>query len=387
MPSAYITGLGVCLPNNPIGNDEIESVLGRVNGRPSPVKDLILERNGIRFRYYAIDPVTGKQTHNNAQLSTEAIRAMARNANFPLSDIECLACGTSSPDQMIPNHAVMVHGELGNPPCEVVATSGVCCSGMTAFKYGYMNVASGLAKNAVVTGSELASVHLRASHFQSQVQAHSREQEVQGNPYVAFENEFLRWMLSDGAGATLITDQPREDGLSLRVEWIDIISFANELEPCMYWGAVKQEDGAFTTWGTQEVAAPETLWQGGYFNLSQDVRLLADAVIEVGFQKSFERLIARHPASPDDIDWLLPHYSSGFFRQPIYDKLEESGFVIPYEKWFTNLPYKGNTGSASIFIMLEELMASGRLREGDHILCAVPESARFSFAYMLLTAV
>jgi 3-oxoacyl-[acyl-carrier-protein] synthase-3 len=384
MNPVYITGLGVFMPNNPVSSDDVERVLGSVNNRPSPVKDLILERNGIKFRYYAIDPETGKQTHNNAQLTAEAVRELSRNAGFPLENIESLVCGTSSPDQMIPNHACMVHGELGNPPCEVVSTAGVCCSGMTAFKYGYMNVASGLTKNAVVTGSELASAHLRATHFKPEIEAKYRA--LQKDPYLAFENEFLRWMLSDGAGAVLITDSPHENNLSLKIDWIEIISFANQLEPCMYWGATKKENGSFVTWGQQDETL-ETLVQDGYFNLAQDVRLLAENIIDVGFQKSFEMVKARHPGEPDDIDWLLPHYSSEFFRQPIYDKLVQSGFVIPFEKWFTNLSYKGNTGSASIFIILEELMASGRVKQGDVILCAVPESARFSFAYMQLTAV
>ena len=62
-------------------------------------------------------------------------------------------------------------------------------------------------------------------------------------------------------------------------------------------------------------------------------------------------------------------------------------FEIPYEKWFTNLSYKGNTGAASMYIIMEEIFHSGRLKKGDRILCYVPESARFSVCYMMLTAV
>ena len=65
----------------------------------------------------------------------------------------------------------------------------------------------------------------------------------------------------------------------------------------------------------------------------------------------------------------------------------EIGFSIPQERWFSNLATKGNTGSASIYIMLEELFHSGRLTEGDAILCMIPESGRFSVAYMLLKVV
>jgi 3-oxoacyl-[acyl-carrier-protein] synthase-3 len=87
------------------------------------------------------------------------------------------------------------------------------------------------------------------------------------------------------------------------------------------------------------------------------------------------------------LDWYVPHYSSEYFRQPVYDKLRAMDFEIPFERWFTNLATKGNTGSASIYIMLDELYRSGRLAPGQKILCFVPESARFSAGYMLLTVV
>ncbi len=59
--------------------------------------------------------------------------------------------------------------------------------------------------------------------------------------------------------------------------------------------------------------------------------------------------------------------------------------AIPKEKWFTNLETKGNVGSGSIYLMVEELMNSGKLKKGDQILLAVPESARFSYVFTWLT--
>jgi 3-oxoacyl-[acyl-carrier-protein] synthase-3 len=379
--STFITGLGVCLPNEPITNDRIESVLGTV-GHSSRVKDMILTRNGIHSRHYVIDPATGKQTHTNAQLTAEAIHALAENCGLDLDAIELLACGTSMPDQMIPNHACMVHGLLGCPPCEVVSTSGVCCSGMTALKYGYLSVAAGTSRNAVITGSEAASLGLLAKYLRC---VRWTEKDVEKTPHLAFENEFLRWMLSDGAGAVLLEPRPRAAGLSLRIDWVDIVSFANELETCMYFGAVKSKDGSLRTW--RELDNLDNVWKDGYLRIGQDVRLLNENIVANAMRRSFQRIRAKYELTPDSIDWLLPHLSSYFFQQPIHDTLAAMDFPIPYEKWFTNLDKKGNTGAASIFIMLEELSSSGRLKPGEHILCAVPESARFSFAYMHLTVV
>ena len=99
------------------------------------------------------------------------------------------------------------------------------------------------------------------------------------------------------------------------------------------------------------------------------------------------RTIKKRNLKADEVDWFLPHYSSDFFREKVFEAMEKVGFAIPYERWFTNLAYKGNTGSASIYVILEELFHSGKLKEGQKLLCFVPESGRFSMAYMLLTVV
>src|SRR5689334_19648604 len=94
----YITDLAGYLPNAPVDNDNIERVLGRVNGKPSRAMRIILRSNGIKQRYYAIDPATGQATHTNARMTAEAVNAVMRRAGLPLDALELLCCGTSMPD-------------------------------------------------------------------------------------------------------------------------------------------------------------------------------------------------------------------------------------------------------------------------------------------------
>ena len=377
---AYITGLAAFLPGAPVTNDEAEDVLGKIGGRPSRAKNLILKRNGITRRHYAIDPATGASTHTNAALTAEAVRRLVATGAIGWDEIDLLACGTSSPDHLIPSHAAMVHGELKAPPCEIVATAGVCCSSIAALKSAFTSVLAGTARTAVVTGSELPSAVFRAGRFQTQIQAWGEKPLV-----LPFEQEFLRWMLSDGAAAAAVSRKPRPGKLSLRIDWIDLISYAGELDTCMYAGAVKRPDGSLRGW--REVDDLYELYRQGYFNLTQDLEVLMKNMVPVAFKRSLEQTIRRRELSPGRVDWMLPHLSSFLFKQPIYDALAACGFEIPEHKWFTNLATKGNTGAASMFIMLEELVASGRLKEGDRIICAIPESGRFTFGYMHLTAV
>ncbi len=379
--NVYINDIRAFLPNEAVNNSEIESVLGQVGPRPSRAKKLILRSNQIKTRHYAIDKESGRTTHTNAQLAAEAVRKLD-TAAFDINTIELLACGTTLPDQLLPNHALMVHGELGIPSCEVIATSGICLSGTMSLKYGYMSVLSGQSKNAVATGSENASSVMRAQNFEEEVE--SRIEKLERQPEIAFEKDFLRWMLSDGAGAALLSAEPNREGISLKIDWIVQKSYANELDACMYAGCEKLEDGSLRGW--REYRPQEWLEQS-IFSVKQDVKLLNEKIIEYTVTKPLKELIKKGTLDPDAISYFLPHYSSGYFRDKVYAGMKEAGCDIAQEKWFTNLPTKGNTGSASIYIILEELFHSGRLKAGEKLLCYIPESGRFSTAFMQLSVV
>jgi 3-oxoacyl-[acyl-carrier-protein] synthase-3 len=249
---------------------------------------------------------------------------------------------------------------------------------MAALKCAYLSVETGAAHTAIVTGSDLVSPALRASQFGIPSEEDERE-----NPYLGFNREFLRFMLSDGAGAVLLEPEPRPGRLALRVDWLEMRSYANELDACMYSGAVKRADGSLESWRIAELDPVEAC-KKGYFGLFQDVNLLSENIVPTA-GRFFAELRGRRQLKPENVDWLVPHISSMFFQQPLREEMARSGFDIPLERWFLNLKYKGNTGAASLLIMLEELYQSGKLKSGDRILCAVPESARFTFAGMHLT--
>jgi 3-oxoacyl-[acyl-carrier-protein] synthase-3 len=379
MTAVYLNNIVARLPNEPVDNDQMESILGQVGDRPSRARRAILRSNGIKSRHYAIDPVNGEPTHSNAELTAETIRLL-ENDEFDLASMDCLACGTSMPDQLMPNHAVMVHGELATPPCEVVATSGVCVAGMTAMKYAWLGVASGEFTNAVATGSEVASAVMRGNRFAPEIATKVQAQET--SPEIAFEKDFLRWMLSDGAGAVLLQSSPKTSGLSLRIDWIYERSFANEMSACMYSGAEKRADGRLVGWNEY---APEEWLENSIFAVKQDVKQLNEHVIHYTVERPLLELAEKKGIRPDQIDFFLPHYSSEFFRDRVYEGMRGADFDIPFDRWFTNLRTKGNTGSAAIYIIIEELYRSGLLEGGQKLLCYIPESGRFSSAYMLMT--
>lgn len=374
----YITKLSAFLPGEPVSNDAMESVLGLVGGKPSRAKRLVLRSNGITSRHYVIDPKTGATTHSNAALAAEAIRGLK-----DLEDVDCLACGTTMGDQLMPSHASMVHGELGIPPCEVVSPAGVCLSSLTAMKYAWLGIKAGEFRKAIACGSETPSALLRSKYYEAEVE--SKIAALEAHPELAFEKDFLRFMLSDGAGAALLETKPAASGLSLRIDWIMERSWANEQAACMYAGSEKQPDGSLKGWVTFE---PQEWLSRSLFGIKQDVKQLNEHIMPYTVGKGMQEVLRQHPdLKPEQIDWFLPHYSSNYFRERAFASLSSVNFEIPYERWFTNLSTKGNTGSASIYIILEELFHSGKLKAGQKLLCYVPESGRFSTGFMQLTVV
>lgn len=118
----FITGTSCYFPNKPVSNEDMEDFLGLIAGKHSRVKPIILKQNGIRQRYYALTK-NQEITHTNAEMAASSIRRLLQDTSVSESDIELLTCATSSPDQMLPSHASMVHGLLKNKPMEIFSAS------------------------------------------------------------------------------------------------------------------------------------------------------------------------------------------------------------------------------------------------------------------------
>lgn len=375
MNEVYINRIAKFLPNAPVANEEMEQYLGKINDKESKARRIVLRNNGIQTRYYALTK-EGIPTHTNAQLTAEAIRGLF-DEKFQPKDAELLSCGTSSPDFLMPSHAVMVHGELGNRNMEVNSASGNCCAGMNALKFGYMSVKCGNTKNAICAGSERMSSWMLADHFNKEVE---NLKELEEQPIIAFNKDFLRWMLSDGAAAVLLEDKPQGE-LSLRIEWMEGYSYAYELETCMYAGADKLEDGTIKPFSDY----PSEEWlTKSIFAVKQDTKLLDKYILAKGVD-SMKKAMDKHQVTPEDIDYILPHVSSHYFVDGLYDGFAKAGIEITRDKWFLNLKDVGNVGAGSVYLMLEQLMSSGKLKKEQRIMLCVPESARFTYAYAYLT--
>lgn len=366
--TSYITGVGAFLPGPPIGNDELEAYLGVIPGSSDRLRRRMLEANGIEKRHYALDH-QGNTTVLNEEMAAEAARAALQSRGMTAKDVGILATGTTQGDLPVPGFASMVHGRIGGGPMEILSAGGVCCSGVAALRAVDDAVRLGRHRTGVAVASELVSRSLRAARYPADS---------------GFDAAFLRYMLSDGAGAVVVEPEPGPDGISLRIDWIHLVSHAHRFPVCMYAGASAPDQvEAGSTW--QDRPTPAAADTAAMLNLRQDTGILNN-IVALGVEE-YVGLVRAGRVQPGDVDHLLVHYSSDYFRSDIVRLMSEAGLMIPEERWFTNLRTRGNTGAASIYIMLEEAWSRGRFRPGDRILLMVPESGRFTVSFVHLTCV
>lgn len=358
MSDCYITSTGSCLPGEAVGNADMHRFLGKVLGE-GRVKQRILKSNGIETRYYALDKKQNV-THTLYQLAAEAVQNCLPQGDDSLH-IDYLSAGTTHAPYLAPGISSLLHDQLSKQnilthSVEINSNAGICSSGAQAIVNAVRTVKAGEAKAAVCVGAEQSSIGLRSKAFRTTYDIPAILKNVRSSKW--FMSVFLRFMLSDGAGAFLVEPQPREGSFSLKVNWTYSRSFANEAPLCMHI-------------------------ESDTMILSQNIKILAKYMAPLS-KKAVEGALCEHGETLDRYDMVLPHMSSYYFEPSVKKIMAElsPGREVPY---WTNLRTAGNTGAASIYIMLDEYLKTMPVKSGDRLLLFVPESGQFNFVLVSLT--
>ncbi|WP_339687215.1 beta-ketoacyl synthase N-terminal-like domain-containing protein [Gimesia maris] len=359
--SCYITRTASYLPGPAVENDEIERFIGSLDGEAA-TKEKILSMNGIVRRHYAQDHLQQK-THDVYGLAARAAQQCL--SDYKEADsITYLAAGTTYTPLAAPGFASILHHRLQadgylNYPVEISSHAGICSSAANAMVAAIRSISAGHHRSALCVGAEHASEILKSSVIQP-IDDRSEHENLRNSRW--FMSIFLRFMLSDGAGAFLLQDRPDSEKLSLRVNWTHSMSFAHEAPLCMKL-------------------------EGRTALLSQDLSVLSSYLVPLA-SKFLKIALETQRDSLDSYSKILPHMSSYFFRRKMERVIasHSSNPQNPVPYW-TNLATAGNTGSASIYVMLDQFLRQHELLDGDRILLFIPESGQFNFVLVSLTVV
>ena len=357
----FITRAASYLPGPPVENDEIHRYIGSLDGE-SETKDKVLSMNGIVRRHYAQDQQQQK-THDVYELGRRAVQACLTE-KMEAGAVTYLSAGTTYAPLAAPGFATILHHRLReqslmNHPVEISSHAGICSSAAGAMVSAIRAVSIGDHRTALCVGAEHASQILKAGVIRP---VDDRAQHTNLRSSRWFMSVFLRFMLSDGAGAFLLQDLPNPNRLSLQVNWTHSMSFAHETTLCM------KLDGQTAL-------------------LSQDLSILSRHLVPCG-SKFLKSAFQSHGDTLDSYTIILPHMSSYFFRRKMERVISahSSDPKNPVPYW-TNLATAGNTGTASIYVMLDHYLKQSEIRDGDRLLLFVPESGQFNFVLVSLTAI
>src|SRR5690606_30936960 len=238
---------------------------------------------------------------------------------------------------LVPGHASQVHAALGGGPLEVASYQSVCASALMAAKGAWLQVRAGEAETAAACAGEFSSRWFRPAFYEGTAL-------VDGRGRLDMAADFLRFTLSDGAGAVGMEPKRRPDALSLKVAWIDLTSLAGRFDPCMWAGAASPERTEAS--GGWAHAGPAAAHAAGAIALLQDFELLK-IVIRAWIGVWLEKVDAGRIV-PDQVDHLLCHYSARSLRQEIVGLLQSTAAMIPEAPWVTRLAGSGSGGPASV---------------------------------------
>lgn len=355
----FVAGSGAYLPGEPIPLESMESVLGELKEAPTKVRKWIARTDpvmrqllDIRFVHYAMDPRTRQFTDDNISMSVKAARAALRRAGMEAQEVDLICYGSAHQDQM-PTASVRIQEELGIEVCDELSIHANCTSAYKALYLAHELIKAGKNKNALVVSSSVSSSELRAEYFNQAL--------------VDKESLFLRWFLSDGAGALVLSSDPaRDSGFHLEQTYIESVggkrpSLMFNHRPA-YWMNPKEE------------------YDQGLHHLRQSFRntLGTEVFQEEGgsvFRNGLKRMLDQGRVPLDKIKLLQINLPSKHIVESVVDECAHMG--IPCSALYSRLDKLGYCGPPMVFIVLDKILSEESLQPEDRVVSFVTEVSKF----------
>ncbi len=370
MPNkVYIAGSGTYLPGEPVPFDSRDEILGTLDDAPKKIQKWIKMMNpvmkellDIKYLHYAIDPETREFIDDNVSMSVKASKQALDYAKMSPDDIDLICYGSAHQDQM-PTASVRIQEELGIDTCSEFSIHANCTSAYKSLYLAYEMIKNGNNKNALVVSSSMSSSEIRAEYYNQQL--------------VDKESLFLRWFLCDGAGAVILTSDPKySTGFEIEHTYVESIggnkpSLMFNYRPA-YWMNPKEE------------------YEKGYHHLRQRFRneLSSDVFQEPDgsiFFKGFKRMLEKAETPKENIKIFQVNMPTKHIIESIKEECEREG--ISGDTFYTKLDELGYSGPPMALISLDKALREEEFKVGDRIISFVTEVSKFMQAGYIINYV
>ncbi len=299
-----IRGTGSALPERIVTNAELEKTVDTSD-------EWIRERTGIRQRHRA-----DKETV--ASLAASAASRALKDAGKRAEDVDLLIVASCSSEMMLPCVACQVQGEIGAENAAAFDINAACSGFLFALQTAAAYISSGVYGNALVIGAEVLSG-------------------------IVDENDRSTCILfGDGAGAVFA--EACDDGKSGMLAMVQ--GSAGESGEVLYCRA-----GHYAQRDSQRFSMRDAyVHMDGAEVYKFAVRTVPECI---------EQVLAKAGMSVDEIDLFLLHQANIRIIGSISKKLGAD-----MERFPCDLDRVGNTSSAALPLLLDELNKSGRIKRG-----------------------
>lgn len=330
-----ITGTGSYIPPDIVTNDDLSHMVETSD-------EWIRTRTGIRNRHIA-------KNMDNSDMAACAAQSAIENAGIDSSDIGLIIAATSTPDYSFPNLASLVQSKVGINGAVCFDISAACTGFITALDIADAMLKKGTYGYALVIGSEKMS------------------------GIVNWKDRNVCVLFGDGAGAVILQADNIDDSYisSIKNTCINNVNSveSSKMSETAYSGHIIDSD-------VHNDANKAMVLTGGRKDIRKDICYGNDTYIHMNGQEVFrfavrkvpetiETLLRRNNLKADDISRFILHQANVRIIEAVAKRLgvDIAGFPV-------NISEYGNTSSASIPILLDELNQKGELKKNDKLVLA-----------------
>ena len=307
-----ICGTGSYAPSHIMDNNDIARLVETSD-------EWIRERTGIVKRHIIEDDTTVSMA------CKAAIRAL-ENAKVPAEEIDLILVSTISSNVILPCAACEVQKKIGAVNAVCFDLNAACTGFVLAYNTAVAYMATGVYKTALIIGSESLS------------------------NLTNWKDRGTCILFGDGAGAAIIKASDGE-------AYIPITHSEGEKGEALMCKSRHDSNGL-----TKEINA------GSMLDDEHLIQMNGQAVFKFAVKRVTEgicEVLEKNHISKDDISLYVMHQANERIVRAVAKRLGE-----PIEKFPMNLDEYGNTSSASIPILLDEINRKGMLKQGQKIMFA-----------------
>ncbi|ANW21341.1 3-oxoacyl-ACP synthase III family protein [Streptomyces clavuligerus] len=325
---AYLAAVGTALPGDPVDNARLAKTLG-VNDEWI---DVFI---GTRTRHFARDLESGEVRWSLADICAQAgERALAASGVAP-EEIEFVVMGTATPDHLMPATVNTVADLLGLDQLPTYQLQSGCAGAVQALDLGRTLITGGGYRAGLVIGGDVCSKHL------------DLDRDLSG----AAPSDLVNYVLfGDGAGAAVLTSEPRGHAVAVR-------------RVLNRFTGLGREPGQVIDWfGLADRHEDRQAIREDYKAIEESVPVIAEEILW--------ELLEELEWSAEDVDFLLPPQLSGHMTRRITQQLNLPGSVE-----VSCVADTGNNGNALPFLQLDALLS--KMTQGQRALAVAVESSKW----------